>query len=402
MNDSTAAPATDDTRLAVDAAAPVARPGVLHRGDARLLLRPRGGSRRARPPRPAQAADDPVRPIGPGQDVDPARRHRPAAAAGWLLPGLRTHRLFARIAGPDRADQAGDLPRNAVRWRVVATGYRRVGRVAVGIPAPPRRRAARRVREDADPAADLRPVRGIVHARAKRRIRAPARRAIHRGPGRPGRESRAQGARGEDGRGRVRRRALRLHAQRLPHPDRAARGLPGAPRGPQGQDALDLAEPDAAGPHDRRAGAERGVEARRQARVRGGGRFHRALRRRRRGTRQRRSRARAAVAHLPRTQQRAHRARSPRDFGGPAGRLARHHPVRILRARAGRPARRRPPVHRGQPAHRIRPSRKPGRGARAEGPGGRRRAGRCAGHTRQPAVAAHRGAARRAPRGADA
>ena len=100
--------------------APMARPCLLHRGDARLFLRSRGGSRRARPPRPAQAADDPVRPVGPGQDVDPARGHRPAAAAGRLLPGLRAHRLFARIAGPDRADQAGDLSRNAGRWRVDA------------------------------------------------------------------------------------------------------------------------------------------------------------------------------------------------------------------------------------------------------------------------------------------
>jgi hypothetical protein len=40
-------------------------------------------------------------------------------------------------------------------------------RVALGVPAPPRRRAARRSRQDADPALDLRPVRGNLHARAE-------------------------------------------------------------------------------------------------------------------------------------------------------------------------------------------------------------------------------------------
>ena len=216
-------------------------------------------------------------------------------------------------------------------------------------------------------------------------------------------ENRApEGARSEDGPGRVGRRGLRLHAQRLSHPDRAARGLPGPPGGIEGQHALDFAEPHAACPHDGRAGARGRRQAGRAAGVRGSRRLDRPLRRRRRGTRQCRSRTRAAVAHLPRTQQRAHRAGPARNFRGPAGRLARQHPLRVLRARAGRPARRRPPVRRGQPAHRVRPSRKPGRGARAEGPRRRRRAARCAGHAGQPAAAAHRGAAGRAPRRAHA
>ena len=93
-------------------AAPLARPRLVHRGDARLLPRPRGGGRRARPPRAAQAAHHPLRPVGPGQDLDPARRHRAAAAARGLLPGLRAHRLRAGVAAAGRADQAGDLPRD--------------------------------------------------------------------------------------------------------------------------------------------------------------------------------------------------------------------------------------------------------------------------------------------------
>ena len=77
----------------------------------------------------------------------------------------------------------------------------------------------------------------------------------------------AQGARGADRRRRGRRRALRLRARRLPHPDRAARGLSRPPRGREGHHALDHAEPDAPRADDRRAGARRGDEARRQARL---------------------------------------------------------------------------------------------------------------------------------------
>ncbi len=51
----------------------------------------------------------------------------------------------------------------------------------------------------------------------------------------------------------------------------------------------------------------RGAEARRQARLGGSRGVHRALRRGRCGTRQRRGRACTAEPHLPRTQQRAHR-----------------------------------------------------------------------------------------------
>ena len=118
--------------------------------------------------------------------------------------------------------------------------------------------------------------------------------------------------------------------------------------------------------------------------------------------RQRRGRAVAALAHLPRAQQRPHRAGPHRDLRRSARRLARHDPHRVLRARARRPAARRAPVHRGRDAHRVRLSREPGRGARAQGV---RRGGRAAGHAgdaRRPAAAAHRGAARRAPRRAHA
>ena len=58
----------------VDAAASLARPRLVHRGDARIFLRPRRGGRRARAPRAAQAPHDPLRPVGSRQDLDPARR----------------------------------------------------------------------------------------------------------------------------------------------------------------------------------------------------------------------------------------------------------------------------------------------------------------------------------------
>ncbi len=47
-------------------------------------------------------------------------------------------------------------------------------------------------RKNADPAADIRPVRGNLHARAERRLRPQARRAVPGGSRRPGREPRAQ------------------------------------------------------------------------------------------------------------------------------------------------------------------------------------------------------------------
>ena len=67
----------------------------------------------------------------------------PRAAPRGLLPGLRAHRLLARVAAALRADQAGDLPRDAGLGDVDAVRRGRRGRVAVGVPAPPRRRAAR-------------------------------------------------------------------------------------------------------------------------------------------------------------------------------------------------------------------------------------------------------------------
>ena len=79
-------------------------------------------------------------------------------------------------------------------------------------------------------------------------------------------------------------RALRLRARRLPHPHRAARGLSRAPGEREGRDALDHAEPHAAGAHERPAGARGGDEARRQARLAGSRRVDRALHRRRLGT----------------------------------------------------------------------------------------------------------------------
>ena len=106
--------------------------------------------------------------------------------------------------------------------------------------------------------------------------------------------------------------------------------------------------------------------------------------------------------HLPRAQQRAARAGAQRDLRRPAGRLARHDPLRVLRAGARRSAARRAPGHRGPPAHRLRLSREPRRGARAEGVRRGRRAGGHAGDAGRPAAAAHRGAARRAARRAHA
>ncbi len=102
-------------------AASVAGPRVVHRGDARLFLRPRGRGRRARAARAAQAADDPVRPVGPRQDVDPARGHRAALAARGLLPGLRAHRLLAasRRRPPSRSSR-----RSSARRRPPASGRR--------------------------------------------------------------------------------------------------------------------------------------------------------------------------------------------------------------------------------------------------------------------------------------
>ncbi len=69
---------------------------------------------------------------------------------------------------------------------------------------------------------------------------------------------------------------------------------------------------------------------------RGSGGRHRALRRRRRGTRPRRGRTLAAQPDLPRTERHAHRPGARRDLPRPARRLARQHPQQLLRALARR------------------------------------------------------------------
>ncbi len=120
-----------------------------------------------------------------------------------ILPDLRAHRLRQGVAGTGRADQTGDQPHRTAVRRMDPGGGGRRGRVLVGIPASSRRRAARRVRRHSDPTADLRSVRGNFHAGAKRRIRPRARRTLHRGAGRSGREPAAEVARGEARRRRV-------------------------------------------------------------------------------------------------------------------------------------------------------------------------------------------------------
>ena len=61
-------------------------PGLVHRGDARLIFT---GARRRSPSWPARAAQAPhraVRPVGARQDLDPARRPRAAAARAGYCP----------------------------------------------------------------------------------------------------------------------------------------------------------------------------------------------------------------------------------------------------------------------------------------------------------------------------
>ena len=261
-------PRPAETQPSVDSAAPLARPRLVHRGDARLLPRPRGGGRRARPARAAEAPHHPLRPVGPGQDLDPARRHRargcgPRAIARCTCasttrrsrrrpPSRSSRRSSARRESMGTWTQAGTAVEGESLWEFL---HHRDD-ILQG-----------RRRQDRHPAADLRPVRGDLHAGAGRRRRPQARRAVRRGPRGPGREPPAQGARGEDRDRRLDHRALRLRPRRLPHPHRAARGLPRAPGGPEGGDALHHPEPHAAGAHERPAGARRGDEARREARL---------------------------------------------------------------------------------------------------------------------------------------
>ena len=145
-----------------------------------------------------------------------------------LVPRLRAEGycpVYVRIDySPDspsavRADQAGDLPRDRGRGPLDAARHRAVeGESLVGVPASPRRPAARRdAAQTLHAAADLRPVRGDLHAGARRRRRPSARAAQflddladlveNRPPAALEAPSRA---------GRCRRRAVRLRARRLP------------------------------------------------------------------------------------------------------------------------------------------------------------------------------------------
>src|SRR6185312_2058982 len=167
---------------------PVAGPVLLLRSDARLFPRPRRGNRRTYAPRTTQTAERTVWPIGPGQDFVAARRAGATLARSRLLPGIRAHRLRPRITSPFRTDQAGSFSRHRGRRPLDAPRRLDRRRVAVGVPAPPRRPVARRGRTDTDPTADLRPVRRDLHAGPGRRCRPPARETIPGGPRRPGRE----------------------------------------------------------------------------------------------------------------------------------------------------------------------------------------------------------------------
>ena len=97
-----------------------------------------------------------------------------------LLSRLRPHRLRAGIAAAGRPDQAGDLQGDGRGRLLDARGFGRRRRIAVGVPASPGRPAARCERTDAVAAADLRPVRGDLHAGAGRRRRPAAREALPR------------------------------------------------------------------------------------------------------------------------------------------------------------------------------------------------------------------------------
>ncbi len=103
----------------------LARPRVVHRGDAGLLLRARGGGGRARAPRAAQDADAAVRAIGAWQDLDSRRGHRAEAARARVLPGVPARRLCARRAIAFGAIEERDLPRDRAVGAVDAGGRRR-------------------------------------------------------------------------------------------------------------------------------------------------------------------------------------------------------------------------------------------------------------------------------------
>ena len=112
-----------------------------------LLPRPRGGGRGTRAPRAAQAPHRAVRPVGPRQDLAAARRAR-AAAARPRASARSTCASTTRRESPPPAEQIKQAIFRATaaagHWTQAGHGDR--GRVAVGVPAPPRRRAARRER----------------------------------------------------------------------------------------------------------------------------------------------------------------------------------------------------------------------------------------------------------------
>ena len=125
--------------------------------------------------------------------------HRAAAAARGLLPGLRAHRLLARVAAAVRADQAGDLPRDRGLGPVDAAGRgrSRANRsgssctIATTCCATPSGKTLM-------PLLIFDQFEEIFTLGAGRRLRAPARRAVPRRPRRPRREPPARGARSAD------------------------------------------------------------------------------------------------------------------------------------------------------------------------------------------------------------
>jgi hypothetical protein len=137
-----AAPTPLVSRRPVDERNPWLGLVVLHGGDPRLLLRARGGGRRARAAGAAQAAHRALRPVRPRQDVDPA---------GGLVPRLRPEGfcpVYVRIDyDPNSPSPAEQIKRAIARRAAARVTWTQAGAPsrgdAVGIPAPPRRRAAR-------------------------------------------------------------------------------------------------------------------------------------------------------------------------------------------------------------------------------------------------------------------
>ena len=177
----------------------VARPGLVHRGDARATsTAATRKSAELAPPRAAQAAHGPVRPVGPRQDVD---RCAPASCRGCAARAICP--VYVRIDySPESPPPSEQIKQAIFRATAAAGHWTRPGtadrrRVAVGVPAPPRRPAARRERH-----ARCMPllifdqfeeIFTLAQADDSGRQRASA---VPRGPGRPRREPPARGARG--------------------------------------------------------------------------------------------------------------------------------------------------------------------------------------------------------------